>query len=509
MGVRSISGEPMIAGRGSGAAAQENGARNTPSVDSITNPSRPRFKPYSAYKDSGVEWLGAIPAHWEVKRLKAVASVQLSNVDKKSLEGQEPVRLCNYVDVYYNERITSDLDFMAATATPEQVRRFSLDAGDVLITKDSESWTDIAVPAVVAQDLPGVLCGYHLALIRPTSTCQGEFLARAFAAIGPRDQFQLAANGITRFGLGGDAIRTGMFAMPPEPEQRAIAAFLDRETPRIDALLAKKEQLVQLLQEKRIALITRAVTKGLPAEAAVRAGLDPNVPLKDSGVQWLGEIPAHWEVKPLKAVSLLQTGLTLGKRYEGRSLATRPYLRVANVQDGYLALDDIAEVELPVQDAARFELRKGDVLMTEGGDFDKLGRGHVWEGEVAGCLHQNHIFAVRPRRDVLSPRFLALAMGSAYGRAYFTATSKQSTNLASTNSTKLRNLPMPLPTLWEQDQIVRWIDRQARSIDGLIAKVRDAIDHLKELRTALISAAVTGKIDVRDEQPRNPASSGR
>jgi len=448
-----------------------------------------RFKPYPAYKESGIEWLGKIPAHWYVRRLKTIANVQLSNVDKKSVEGQELVRLCNYVDVYYNDRITPELEFMAATATPEQLRRFSLRAGDVLITKDSESWTDIAVAAVVATDLPDVLCGYHLALVRPAFDCDGAFLARAFSAVGPRDQFEVAANGITRFGLGGDAIRTGLFATPPAQEQRAIAAFLDRETERIDALVAKKERLIELLQEKRTALITRAVTKGL----------DPNVPMKDSGVEWLGEIPAHWEVKPLKAVSGLQTGMTLGKKFEGQTLVTRPYLRVANVQDGYFTLDDIAEAEVPRQDAARYELRKGDVLMTEGGDFDKLGRGHVWEAQVAGCLHQNHIFAVRPRRDMLRSYFLAHAMSSGYGRAYFTATSKQSTNLASTNSTKLRNLPLPLPGLAEQDNIVSSIDRDTARVGSLIAKVRQAIDSLKELRTALISAAVTGKIDLREE----------
>ncbi|MBM3317568.1 MAG: hypothetical protein FJY75_06910 [Candidatus Eisenbacteria bacterium] len=180
-----------------------------------------RYKPYPAYKDSGVEWLGEIPAHWEVKRLKVLASVQLSNVDKKSVEGQEAVRLCNYTDVYYSDQIAPDMEFMSATATCEQVKRFSLRAGDVLITKDSESWTDIAVPAVVAEDMADVLCGYHLAHIRPASECVGSFLSRTFSAIGPRDQFQVAANGITRFGLGGDAIRTGLFAMPPPPRARA------------------------------------------------------------------------------------------------------------------------------------------------------------------------------------------------------------------------------------------------------------------------------------------------
>ena len=137
--------------------------------------------------------------------------------------------------------------------------------------------------------------------------------------------------------------------------------------------------------------------------------------------------------------------------------------------------------------------------MTEGGDFDKLGRGHLWEGQIQGCLHQNHIFAVRPRRDMLNPRFLSLVMSSGYGRAYFTATSKQSTNLASTNSTKLRNLPMPTPNLAGQDQIVSAIDQESARIDALVSAVRDAITHLWELRTAVISAAVTGKIDVRAE----------
>jgi type I restriction enzyme S subunit len=146
-----------------------------------------RFKPYPAYRDSGVEWLGEIPASWAIGRLKVVACVQLSNVDKKSVEGQTTVRLCNYTDVYYHAHLTLDLDFMVATATQDQVRRFSLRQGDVLITKDSESWTDIAVPAVVTRDLPGVLCGYHLAHIRPHQGCHGAFLARAFSAIGPRN----------------------------------------------------------------------------------------------------------------------------------------------------------------------------------------------------------------------------------------------------------------------------------------------------------------------------------
>ena len=269
-----------------------------------------RLHPYAAYKDSGIVWLRNIPAHWVVTRLKSFATVQPSNVDKKSKEGEENVRLCNYVDVYYNEMIDKRIDFMSATATSEQVRRFSLQSGDVLITKDSETWTDIAVPAVVSEDLPGVLCGYHLAHIRPGQHCNGGFLSRLFAAIGPRDQYHISANGITRFGLTGDSIRVGVFALPPVPEQRAIAAFLDRETARIDTLVEKKERLIELLQEKRSALISHAVTRGL----------DPDVPTKDSGIEWLGEIPVHWEVKRLRMLANIATGGrdTVDQREDGQ-----------------------------------------------------------------------------------------------------------------------------------------------------------------------------------------------
>ena len=244
-----------------------------------------KHKLYPAYRPSDVEWLGEIPAHWKVRRLKSFTVVQLSNVDKKSTEGQEAVRLCNYTDVYYREHVGPDVEFMPATATKEQVRRFSLRAGDVLITKDSEDWTDIAVPAVVTQDLPGVLCGYHLALIRPDSGCDGAFLSRALAAIGPRDQYQLSANGITRYGLTGDSIRASVLAFPPLAEQRAIAAFLDGETAKIDSLVANKERLIELLQEKRTALISRAVTRGLDPDA-IDDRLRRRVARRDSGLHW-------------------------------------------------------------------------------------------------------------------------------------------------------------------------------------------------------------------------------
>ncbi|MGH9893303.1 MAG: restriction endonuclease subunit S, partial [bacterium] len=353
-----------------------------------------------------------------------------------------------------------------------------IDSGDIIIGMDGDF-------NVARWRGPRALLNQRMCCLRPRNDCDAGFLA--YVVPFPLKVINDLTYSTTVRHLSSADVRKILLTAPPFAEQKAISQHLDRETARINGLVAKKERLIELLQEKRAALITQAVTRGL----------DPTVPMKDSGVEWLGKIPAHWGARPLKAVSGLQTGLTLGKKYERPGLVTRPYLRVANVQDGRIDLNDVAEVELPEKDAARYELREGDVLMTEGGDFDKLGRGHVWEDQIEACLHQNHIFAVRPRREFLRPRFLAFVMSSAYGRAYFTATSKQSTNLASTNSTKLLNLPLATPSISEQDEIVLAVDRKTDRIDVLVAKVREAITRLKELRTALISAAVTGKIDVR------------
>ena len=439
-------------------------------------------RPYAAYKDSAIEWLGKLPAHWEVNRLKDVANVQLSNVDKKSVEGQVDVQLCNYVDVYYKERIHANFDFMAATATRAQIRRFALSSGDVLITKDSESWTDIAVPALVTQDLPRVLCGYHLAHIRPFKRCDGAFLSYGFAARGPRDQFYVAANGITRFGLSGDAIRSGLFPLPPLSEQRAIARFLDRETAKIDALVAKKERLIELLQEKRAALVAWAVTKGL----------DPDVPMKDSPVEWVGEIPAHWSHKRLKAIARIRYGLGQPPREFSGGL---PLIRATNVVRGHITKKGMAYVDsadLPKNRDAYLAAKEIIVVRSGAYAADSAIISRGYGGAVAGY---DMVVTVHGA----APEFVAFSFLSPYVRdAQWIVLSIRSAQ-PHLNSEELGSAVIFLPPLAEQQAIVEFLEQETAKIRALITKVREAIDRYKELRTALISAAVTGKIDVRED----------
>ena len=440
-----------------------------------------RFKTYPTYRPSGVEWLGEIPTHWEVQRLKSFATVQLSNVDKKATEGQLGVRLCNYTDVYYNEHIGPDIEFMPATATKEQVGRFALSMGDVLITKDSEDWMDIAVPAVVPQDLPGVLCGYHLAHIRPGSGCDGAFLSRTLAGIGPRDQYQLSANGITRYGLTGDSIRASVLPLPPLPEQRAIAVFLDRETAKIDSLVAKKERLVELLQEKRTALISRAVTRGL----------DPDVPMKDSGIEWLQEIPAHWRVTKLRRlITQVTHPLTVQREQVYREIGIRSWGK------GIFHKDPIAGAHLG--DKKVFNIRPGELV---------LNIVFAWEGAVAVVSEDekgmiaSHRFPTFQHTEVLVHLdYLLMLLQSEHGRALM---GLNSPGAAGRNRTiridSFLDEGIPLPPPEEQKMIIAAFRDNERRLQSLSAKVNVAIQLLKEFRAAIISAAVTGRIDVREE----------
>lgn len=440
-------------------------------------PSHPSsFRPYPSYKASGVAWLGEVPEHWEVRRLKTVAEVNLSNVDKKSAEGQEPVSLCNYTDVYYNEHITNQIDFMRATATPEQIKRFSLKEGDVLVTKDSESWDDIAVPAVVREDLDNVLCGYHLAMIRPAEQTDGRFLARAFSAVGPKDQFQIKANGITRFGLGGDAIRTGLFPFPPLPEQRAIAAFLDHKTAEIDALIAAKERLIALLREKRAALITQAVTKGL----------DPDVPMKDSGIEWLGEVPEGWEVRSLRRI--------LTRRRIKNGSAERPMLSLSAYRGiVFKEYDDEALVRPTEENSDYVVVKPGQLVVNPMWVINSS----IGVSSISGIV--SPAYRVYDVSSDLFGLFLHnLTKSLPYISQYNRYIRGLTTYDRSVREDDFLNIEALIPPLPEQHAISAFLDRQTAEIDELVNKVQEAIDRLKEYRTALISAAVTGKIDVRD-----------
>ena len=257
---------------------------------------------YPAYKDSGVEWLGEVPEHWEMRRLANVAEMRVSNVDKHVKEGEQPVRLCNYVDVYHNDRIGADLAFMPGTAKRTEIQRFCLAVGDVLVTKDSEDWTDIGVPALVEYVAEDLVCGYHLAMLRPDAAfLHPGYFFRVLGDSRVAWQFRVAAAGVTRYGLSQNAIRSMRIPVPPLAEQRIVASWLDSAVDGIAACSAAAKQEIELLREYRTRLISDVVTGKLDVREAAAAlpdvdplankdtsdemaewGTDPDVPTLDS-----------------------------------------------------------------------------------------------------------------------------------------------------------------------------------------------------------------------------------
>lgn len=427
----------------------------------------------AVYRDSGLPWVGPIPSEWQTVPLMSIA-VERNEKNGGMLEN-------NLLSLSYGRIVRKDIE-----------------ANDGLLPESFETYQIVHPGDVVFRltDLQNDKRSLRTALVEERGIITSAYLAVRAVGVQPNYLgYLLRSYDLSKvfYSMGGglrqsmkfDDLKRLPLVLPPIDEQTAIAAFLDRETAKIDALVGEQKRLIDLLKEKRQAVISHAVTKGL----------NPDVPMKDSGIEWLGEVPEHWEVAPLKRWAVVQTGVAKGKDLSDVETINVPYLRVANVQDSYIDLTEVANIDIAANALERFRLRAGDVLMNEGGDFDKLGRGHIWNGEIDPCIHQNHVFAVRPHG--VMPEWLNYFTSSSTAQFYFMLNSKQSTNLASISSSNLMELPVPRPPRSEQELIISSIERQLSELTAMRTLAEQSTDFLQERRAALISAAVTGKIDVR------------
>ncbi len=429
---------------------------------------------------------------WTTKPLEDVTEIRSSNVDKKSNPGEQRVRLCNYMDVYSSEYITKDMKFMEATATPVEIQRFSVERGDVLITKDSETPDDIGIPTVVVDEIDKLVCGYHVALIKPDrDEVDSIYLAKQLAMIDTARYFGRLANGSTRYGLSYKSIADTPIRLAPLPQQQRIAEILFT----VDEAIEQTEALIAKTQQIKAGLMHDLFTRGITKDGRLR-------PLREEAPQLykespLGWIPKGWELTPLGTVSEIVSGVTLNSQSSSGDVEV-PYLRVANVQDGYLDLKEVKTIRVGATQLSKLALRRGDVLMNEGGDFDKLGRGTVWSEAIVPCIHQNHVFRVRPRTDVLRPWFLAYWSQSEFGKKYFVLSSKQSTNLASINSTQLHQFPVAKLDATEQEAIESRLFASDSQIDAL----RADFQKYRRLRTGMMYDLLTGCVRVQVGQSK-------
>lgn len=448
---------------------------------------------YPKYKESGVAWLGEVPEHWEVKRGRFAMRVNPSSPVLRSLDAEREISFVpmEAVGEYGGLRLeqTRSIAEVGSGYTEFQ-------DSDVVFAKITPCFEN-GKGALVTGLVNGAAYG----------TTELHVL-RAGTHLDERYIFYLTiTDGFRKFGEAEMYGAGGQKRVPPEfcknfptplpspDEQTRIADFLDRETGRIDTLVAKKRALIGLLKEKRSALISRTVTRGLPAEVAREFGLEPHVRFKNSGIEWLGEVPEGWEVKALSRVTIsIRNGTSANQVDDAEH--TVPVTRIESISGGKINLEKVGQVEwTPTIESYR--LKKGDILLSHINSLSMIGNCAIYDS-VFPLFSGMNLLRIQPEPTVHA-HWLWRVLSSDGIRKEISSRAKPAINQASVTTTQIKALQLPVPLLPEQTAIAAYLDRETAKIDRLVEKVEAAIERLREYRTALITAAVTGKIDVREE----------
>jgi type I restriction enzyme S subunit len=404
-----------------------------------------------------------LPSNWEGRRLKYVSNINFSNVNKKTEDGEKEVNLCNYVDVYYNDFITSELAFMKATATDEEIRKFLLHKGNVLITKDSETADDIGIPAYVSEEIDNLVCGYHLAILRAKKFVDGRYLFRFLQSKQIAAYFETRANGITRYAIGLDTVGGCPVLFPPLPIQKDIATFLDKETARIDALIEKKNRQIELLQEKRQAVITRAITKGF----------DPNAKMKDSGIEWIGEIPEEWRIwKIAHGVEITGSGTTPPSNEPEWYVGAIPWITTGELKEGYINSTEkcISSEALENFSALKLFPAQSLVIAMYGATIGRVAITQIQATTNQACC-------VLCGGDIFSIKYLFYWFQAFRDSIILLASGGGQPNIS---QEKIRSLRVPCPSEKEQEKIVQFIEKHDKGYYTLSKKIEASISLLQK-----------------------------
>jgi type I restriction enzyme S subunit len=412
-----------------------------------------------------------IPKSWMESSIgKVIVKTKLRDPRKK------PDEVFKYIDVSgvssESFKITSPTPTMGLEA-PSRARK-AIETDDILFATVRPTLKRIAL---VPPELDGAIASTGYCILRCDKAKADPGFLYSFLIT---DHFTARMAGLER-GASYPAVRdsdvtASWLPLPPLPEQKKIAHILSTVQRAIEA----QERIIQTTTELKKALMHKLFTEGLRHE-----------PQKQTEI---GPVPESWEVVALSECAVVQTGVAKGRKVDAEEAVEVPYLRVANVQDGYLDLSEMKTITIRKNEQQRFALQDGDVVLTEGGDFDKLGRGFIWHGQIENCVHQNHVFAVRPDKEQISSEFFAYQSQSPYGKSYFLSVAHKTTNLACINTTKLKAFPVLLPPQDQQEDIVE----ACSSIDGKIRNATNKKNQLQDLFRTLLHELMTAKTCVHE-----------
>ena len=447
---------------------------------------------YPSYKDSGVEWIGEIPSHWECKRLQHISEIENSGVWGEDESFEDSITL----PIPTTGQLTIEgnwiYDKMSKRhLTISELQNYRCKEGDIVVVKSSGSSTNIITGKcgyINSTDSGKFGFGNFLMRVRPKnlhSKLTYYFLQSNLT----KQRIERMVSSTTYPNLKIDEYVKSILFIPPLPEQSQIVSFLDTKTQKIDDLIQKTEKKIELLKEKRTSIINEIVTG--KKEKIGNAWVKP-VETKNSGVEWIGEIPKDWDILPLKYFGQVTLGKMLTPKDKG-NYHFRPYLRSKNIQVEKVDISDVKEMWFSDKELIQLRLKNEDILLNEGGD---VGRTCIWKNQIEECYIQNSVNRLRFKDDI--PKYFLHLSTLYYSVGYYDSIVNR-VSIPHLTKQKLESVLFIKPTISEQTQIVEYLDEQTQKIDTIIEKETQRIELLKEYRQSLISEVITGKIDVRDE----------
>ena len=445
------------------------------------------LRPYLAYKDSDVPWLGKVPEHWDVRRLGQIGRLSKGIGGSKDDETQDGVPCIRYGDLYTTHEyfIKSSRSFVSVSKAQDYM---PIKFGDVLFAASGETVDEIAKSAVNLLRTESC-CGSDIILFRNERQMEARFLGYVMDCRASIIQKAMMGRGITIIHIYKSQLKRLVVCLPPLFEQTAIVRFLNHIDQYADHYIHTKQKLIKLLEEKKEAAIQYAITRGI----------ESNVYRKSSGIEWLGEVPEHWNIAALRYRYQQSLGKMLNSsRITGEYLV--PYLRNVDVQWDMINITSLPLMDIRPSEIDRYTVSAGDLLVCEGGE---TGRCALWDGSVEVCGYQKALHRLRPIvSDQDSARFLYYVFRLATNRGAFR--DGQESTIAHLTGEKIRSHRFAFPPLEEQLGIVKILDNQIKKINKLIEFERRLIDLVREYRTRLISDVVTGKLDVREAAAQLP-----